>query len=162
MKILFVLLLLSFFSCTSSLNDKQFFIFNNVSFKLIEGESLIDVTSDINEHYISYFKNTNIRLPLFKNIISNSYTIYLGIPYNSSIKKIMKFQNLDDKFNLVASSSDSSFYTFKNYNNDSTYISEYSRLFDNNLIFILAISNSKTVSDSLFNLRELSNRFILK
>ena len=91
-KLLSILIIISFFACTSSKKDKEVFIFNNISFKLIEGESLVDIKPKIKENYLSYFKNTNLQIPLLKSIKNKDYKIYLGIPYNTSIEKLIKFQ----------------------------------------------------------------------
>jgi len=158
-KLLSILIIISFFACTSSKKDKEVFIFNNISFKLIEGESLVDIKPKIKENYLSYFKNTNLQIPLLKSIKNKDYAIYLGIPYNTSIEKLIKFQIFRQSVNPIVLQSDTISYFLKKQNNDTTYISEYSKVFDQNLIYILAITNSKIISDSLFNQTELSNRF---
>ncbi len=69
------------------------------------------------------------------------------------------FQIFQQSNNTLELHTDSLSYFYKTHNNDTTYISEYSKVFDKNLIYILAISNSKKIADSLFNRSELSNRF---
>jgi hypothetical protein len=158
-KLITVLFITSFLACTTVKEKSELPIFNNISFKLMEGESLMDLTPEIKDNYLSYFKNTNLQIPLFKSFKAEDYTIYIGIPYNTSIEKLIELQIVDQTANPIILESDNSSYFFKKQNTDTTYISEYSMLFDKNLIYILAITDSKTISDSLLNQIELSNRF---
>ena len=161
-KLFSILFVISLLSCTTNKEKKEVSIFNNISLKLIENENIVDLKHQIIENYQSYFTKNNIQIPLFKCIINKNYTIYLGIPYNTSIKKLMKFQILDQTVGQVELETDTLTYFFKKQNNSTIYISEYSKVFDKNLIYILAITKSKMISDSLFKQTELSNRLIQK
>lgn len=154
-----LLLLTSFQACTSSDQDKQILIFNSLSLKLIQGESLVDINPEIKEKYLSYFKNSTLQIPLFKCIKNKDYTLYLGIPYDTSIEKLVELQTIDQTSNPTVLQSDTVSYLFKKQKNDTTYLSEYSKVFDQNLIYVLAVTHSKTMSDSLFNQTDLANRF---
>jgi hypothetical protein len=149
-------------SCTSNENDKEVFLFNTLSFKLIQGENLVDINPEIKQNYHSYFKNTPLQIPLFKCIKTSEYTIYLGIPYNTSIEELLKLPPAGQTSDPTRLQSDSSSYFFKTQTKNTTHLSEYARVFDKNLIYIVAITNSKIISDSLFNHSELSNRFNYK
>lgn len=157
-----MLLAISLFACTSNKEKGEVFVFNNISFKLIEGERVVNTDYLIAENYQSYFKSSNIQNPLFRCIKNQDYTIYLSIPYNTSIDTLMKFQILGQTAGLTELQTDTITYFFKRQNNDTTYISEYSTVIDKNIIYLLTTTNSKKVSDSLFNQTDLSNRFIQK
>lgn len=160
-KIVAILFLMSFLACTSS-KENEIFICNKTSFKLNEGEKLVDLRPQITEDYQSHLTNRETQIPLYKCITSKDYRIYLGIPYNTSIEKLIKLQLLDQTIGHGELETDSLSYFLRNQNNDTTYISKFSKGFDKNLIYILAITNSKMISDSLFKQTALSNRFIQK
>ena len=157
--LLSLLILISFIACNSNKKDNEVFIFNDITFKLLEGEKLAAVKPKIKEDYLSYFKNTNSQIPLLKIIKNKNYTIYLGIPFKTSIEKLIKFQIFGQTSDSLTMQSDSLTYFFKKQKKDASYISEYLQVFDKNYIYILATTNSKTISDSLFNKTELSLRF---
>jgi hypothetical protein len=160
MKILFLLLVaVTFLSCTSENKDNEVIIFNNISFKLSEGERLVEIESGLKEDYHSYLEGKNFQIPLFKSITGRGYALYLGIPYNTSIKRLAKFQILDQENNQSVLNTDSVSFMFKKQNNDTVFFVEYLKKFDKNMIYILAKTNSKSISDSLFTQSELSNRF---
>jgi len=161
MKKLFSILFIIFFlACTPNKEKNEVFLFNDTSFKLTAGDSITDLKYQITENYQSYLTKSNIQIPLYKCILNKNYRIYIGIPYNTSIKKLIKIQIIDHPAGQVELKTDTLSYFFKHQNNDTTYISEFSKVFDKNLIYILAITNSKMISDSLFKHTELSNRFI--
>jgi hypothetical protein len=148
-------------ACTSS-EKNEIFISNKTSFKLNEGEKLVDIRPGITEDYQYHLNNSDIQIPLYKYIRNKDYRIYLGIPYNTSIEKLIKFQLSDQTVGHEELETDSLSYFFKKQDNDTTYISKFSKTFDENLIYILAITNSKIISDSLFKQKAFSNRFIQK
>ncbi|MBE9466764.1 MAG: hypothetical protein IMY72_00415 [Bacteroidetes bacterium] len=161
-KILSILFIISFLACSKSKEKKEVPIFNNISFKLFESEKIVDIKNQITNNYQSYFTNSNIQIPLFKCVKNKDYTIYLSIPYNTSIEELTKFQIFGKTLGQKELQTDTLSYFFKKQYIDTAYISEYSKIFDENLIYILAITNSKIISDSLFNNTELSTRLIQK
>jgi hypothetical protein len=84
--------------------------------------------------------------------------IFVGIPYNTSIKELSDY-NLIHTLNQTYFESDSANYFYKTYCDKKDQITIYIRNFSNNLVYVLTVSNSGKLSDSLFNLKELSNRF---
>jgi hypothetical protein len=152
----FILVLLG---CSSVINNNELFLFNNISFKINHDEKIVDVTPNLTVKYFNYVKNSHLQIPLLKVINGRDYTIFLGIPYNTSLKKLTQIQLLQNSTDSILFQSDSSSYYFKKQNNDSIFIAEYSRIFDKNIIYILAETRSKLIADSLFNQTQFSNRF---
>ena len=155
---LLLLLIVSVLSCTTEKRN-EIPLFNEVTFILLEGENIVDIKPAITERYFSHFINHSFQIPLFRYIENSNYEIFIGIPYGTSIKKLINSQLINQDSSLIDSKSDSVSYYFKKHEKKSSYITEYAVNFENNLIYILSVTNSKEVSDSLFNYFELSERF---
>lgn len=154
--ILFLFIVFTLLYCTST-DKSEVIFFNNITFELIDGEEIISIDSREKENYHSYFNNTSIQVPLFRCIKSDNYVIYLGIPINTSIKKFADFK-LEHTNNSLFFESDTNSYFYISHQNDHNYISEYSRVVDDNMIYVLTVSNSLELHDSLFNMQTLSKR----
>jgi hypothetical protein len=135
------------------------YLFNDTSFKLADGEKIIEIDSTKKESFRSFFDHKFVQIPLFRCIKSESYLIFLGIPYNTSLKKLAD-GGLKEEYIVKFFESDSVNYFYRRYEKaDSGNIIVYTKNFDNNLVFVLVTSRTKTLSDSLFNKIALSNRF---
>jgi hypothetical protein len=154
--ILFLFLILVISCTTKNKNDIK--LFNNISFEMRNGETLMDIHSSIKEMYTEYFNNQQIQIPLFKYIKHRNYIIFIGIPYETSIHKMTKIQlEKPDSSRLFFESNNKSF--FNKYKKNRFYITEYSILIENNsMIYISTMTNSKEISDSLFNKSEIVKR----
>jgi hypothetical protein len=161
-KFLLILFISSFLACSTSRETKEVFIFNNISFKILKNENIVDVNTLIIKEYQSFFANKKLQIPLFKCIKNKDYTMYIGIPYNTSINELINFQIMDKPVNQTEFETDSLTYFFRKKKNEGIYITEFSKVFNKNLIYILSKSNSEIVSDTLFNKTELSKRLIQK
>lgn len=84
--------------------------------------------------------------------------IFVGFPLNTTVKELSN-QKLTTKLNQTFFEGDSSNYFYKTYSNNKEHITIYTRNFSDNLVYLLTVTNSSVISDSLFNLKELSNRF---
>jgi len=150
-----------FLSCTPK-NRNEINLFNNISFEIYAGETLMDIRPSITEMYTEYFNNQYIQIPLFKYIKHRNYVIFIGLPYDTSIDKMIKIQSeKPDSFRLFFESNPTSFYN--KYQKNRYYITEYSTVLENNsIIYIATLADTKEVSDSLFNKSEISKRIKLK
>ncbi len=144
--------------CCTSNKDASVLLFNNISFKLNDGEKVVTVDTKKKEVYNAYFDKGNVQIPLFKCIKANNYTIFIGLPLNSSIKELSN-DSLALNLNQTYFQSDSTKYFYKTYRSSNEYHAVYAKNFDNNLVYVLATSPSALISDSLFNMQSLSNRF---
>ncbi len=156
----FILYLSVFLTCLSCTPKQKgsVFLFNDVSFNLIDGEEVATIDSKKKEMYYSHFDESDIQIPLFKCIQSDSYMLYIGIPFNTSIRELNN-HNLTQTLNQTFFEGDSISYFYKTYFGENKNIVVYTKNFDNNLVYVLTVSNSAELSDFLFNIKALSNRF---
>jgi len=144
--------------CCASKQDQSVFLFNDISFKLNEGEEVVDIDSKKKEIFNSYFDEKFVQIPLFRCIKSDGYLIFVGIPFNTSIKELADY-SFTHTSNQTFFKGDSTNYFYKTYSGEKKQITIYSRNFSNNLVYVLTVSDSATLSDSLFSMKALSNRF---
>lgn len=144
--------------CCTSKQDQSVLLFNNISFKLNDGEEVVKIDSKKKEIFNSYFDKKSIQIPLFRCIKSDSYLIFVGIPFNTSVKELTNY-SLTHTLNQTFFEGDSTNYFYKTYRNEKEQITIYTRNFSNNLVYVLTVSDSVKLSDSLFNIKALSNRF---
>lgn len=144
--------------CCTSKQDESVLLFNTISFKLNNGEEVVEIDTKKKEIFNSYFDKNDVQIPLFRCIKSDSYLIFVGIPYNTSIKELTDY-NLIYTLNQTYFEGDSANYFYKTYSNEKDQITIYTRNFSNNLVYVLTVTNSAALSDSLFNIKELSSRF---
>ena len=143
--------------CTSS-QEHSLLIFNEIEFDLGEGEEVVEIDLNKKEVFDSYFDEQSIQIPLFRCIQSDGYLIFIGIPFNTSIKELTN-DSMTNTLTEVLFEGDSTNYLYKTYSNEKEEITIHTQNFDNNLVYVLAVSDSPELSDSLFNLNALSNRF---
>jgi hypothetical protein len=155
--ILYLLISITLVCCTSK-QDQSVLLFNKISFKLIDGEEVVKIDYKKKEIFNSYFDKNSVQIPLFRCIKSDSYLIYVGIPFNTSVKELNDY-SLTQTLNQTFFEGDSTSYIYKTYSNEKEQITTYTRNFSNNLVYVLTVTNSAALSDSLFNIIELSNRF---
>ena len=134
-------------------------LLNNISFKLIDGEKVVEIDDRIEQKYNSHFDSNVIQIPLFRCVQNDSYIIYLGIPYNTSLKELANC-SVEQSPTKVIFEGDSTKEIYKSFVSEKDYVTSYARNFDNNLVYVLAVANSALLSDTLFSREELSNRFI--
>ena len=158
-KIFIVLFIISIISCSKE-NKNEIPLFNELSFKIYDGESIVAVNTEIKDKYSKCFNSSIIQIPLLKYIKGKNYEIYIGVPYNVSIEAMIENQFSMQDSVAVDFKSDSLFY-FKSYKKNEIYISEYAIKTNNeSLLYVSTMSDSKTLTDSLFNDKELSKRII--
>lgn len=155
--ILYLLISITLVCCTSK-QDESVLLFNKISFKLKKGEEVVKIDTKKKEIFNSCFDKNDIQIPLFRCIKSDRYLIFIGIPFNTSVKELTGYR-LTQALNQTFFECDSTSYFYKTYSNEKEQITTYARNFSNNLVYVLTVTNSKELSDSLFNTKELSNRF---
>lgn len=144
-------------SCTSK-EDTSVLLFNQIFFKLSDGEEVMKIDFKEKELFNSYFDKKSVQIPLFRCIKSDSYLIFIGIPFNTSVKELTDYSMIQT-LNQTFFEGDSTTYFYKTYSNEEELITTYTRNFSNNLVYVLTVTNSAVLSDSIFNIKELSNRF---
>lgn len=133
-------------------------LFNGIEFKLEGEEKISNKDSISNEFFKSIFDQSTIQAPLFKNIAATTYNLYLGIPINTSINKILKYKSTLSPSDEKIFTDSTTFFLIK-YKKDDDYILELAKNFDDNLIYVVAKTKSAKISDSLFQKEVILNRF---
>lgn len=155
--ILYLLISLTLVCCTSK-QDESVLLFNKISFKLNNAEEVVKIDTKKKEIFNSYFDENYVQIPLFRCIKSDRYLIFIGIPFNTSVKELTDY-SLTQSLNQTFFEGESTSYFYKTYSNEKEQITTYAKNFSNNLVYVLTVTNSKELSDFLFNTKELSNRF---
>lgn len=159
MKKLFLLVSipLFLFSCKGNSNN-ELHLFNNIMFKLHEDESRIQITGELQEAYFHYINEKPYQAPIFMIIENHNYLIYIGIPVATNLQEIADAGIIEGAQIITGPESDLSTYTYRRYSYDADFISEYAVNVNDNLFFLFAMTDSQEVSESMFNLKELSGR----
>ncbi len=166
MRMFFTLCLIASLIACSKEKEKsnEVLLFNNIVFALQKGEVVEPIDEPVKNKYFKYLGNQNIQIPLFRYIKHTNYEIFIGLPFNTSIKDIV-----DSQLNKTEAKDTSSLFQnspsafYKKNNKDDVYITAYASEIDKkSLIYITAITASKALSDSLFNQNELSKRIVIK
>jgi len=156
MKYLIILLALTLFGC--SVEEKRTIqFFNGISFEIRNSESLGEVNEHSNLSYASCIDSLGVQIPLFKVVNGNQYTIYLGIPVDTSLEDIIK--KSQSRFEISKTiETDSLTYCYFKVNNNKQHLCVLTRKTENSMVFLIAESPSKQVLDSLFNKQSFINR----
>lgn len=155
------LLLLSFaflVSCNPKNQEgKEIKLFNKFTFSLENSEISKQINDDIHHKYDSLITRKGFQIPLYKYVEASNYKIYIGIPYNTSLKKI-KDQEIFPGTLRTSQRDKSGEYTYKTYTAYGSFLAEYAENLEGNLVYVLAISSSKNTADSVFSLKAFSNK----
>jgi hypothetical protein len=154
---IFFTLFIFFISCRTQEGKNEIDVFNNIKFVLKNSEIQKQVNPEVANLFQQY--SSPLSIPLFRHISSNHYDIFLGIPYNTSFKKLLS-ANYKDQNRIVEARTDSATYFYKKFQTDTNFVSIYVIEEKNNLIFLLSTTHSQPLADSLFNYTELKNRII--
>ena len=157
----FSLFLFSFLliSCTSQ-EKTDMNLFNDIFFKLNEKEKSVNIDDSKKIIYQKFVDKNSPQIPLFKCVSADNYTIFLGIPVNSSTEQFSKYDLLYNKSKIKNDSIVKSHFKIKNKSKD-YFSTSFVKEFDKNKIYVLAISNSESITDSLFNKKKMNNRFTI-
>lgn len=158
MKINISFLIILFITSCSSKNRNNIVLFNNIAFELHGSEKSLLIDSLSQHDFQSNFNNSNIQVPLFKFIKANNYSIFLGLPINISLKKLMQFKATESPSDAIIET-DSISYFFIKYKNEEEHKIELIKSYDNNIIYVVASTTSEMISDSLFNKKIIFDRF---
>ncbi|MBI1221099.1 MAG: hypothetical protein GC180_00720 [Bacteroidetes bacterium] len=158
MRVKLIVLTLLFISACGRNKKEGLEIFNGLKFKLYENENTGPRLSGDIELYESILKEDPLHIPLYKYVKSKDYILYLGIPFNASIRELIDSNEMRKPHDALTS--DSSTYFFNSYHKEKNQVVEYCRVFDKNMVYVLAVSNAEMTSDSTFTEERLSRRFI--
>ncbi|PWH82257.1 hypothetical protein [Brumimicrobium oceani] len=155
---IFLFLLFLTFACGDTQKDKnEIDLFNGNAFTLNSGEKEAQITVGLKKAYLQLIENKATQIPLFKSVKGAGYTIFIGLPVNTSADQLFTAPLFNDSLLLNSKTEDSKF-EFKQYAKENQYVSEFATDIQGNLIYFLALTDSKDLSDSLLNYNELSKR----
>ncbi len=157
-KSLLFLFFLLIVSC-NSVNDNRILLFNDVYFELFVGDKQRVLEERVKNNYLDLISNKEVQIPLFKHIKNKNYSLFIGLPYNTTLSKINQ-QNLFEESIILFSKKDERFFSFKSYKNKSDYVVEYVQKVDENLLYILLVSDYSESINHLSYFEELSKRII--
>ena len=162
-KNLFILLLATGFFCSCGNKDKSsLYLFNNVSFTLLQNEKVSNITSIEKDNFFSYFNEQAPGIPLYRCIKGDSYTAYIALPYNTTIQALHNADVVLCNQDALSQISDYTTHYYRAYKCMGIYIYEYAVLIDNNIVYVLATTSLESTADSLFSFEAMKNRFTLK
>lgn len=159
--ILITLLAFSLIRCNNAQKD-EIPVFNNINFHLEDGESTVNITQTTIDLYDSVFNGQFSEIPLYKKIQHQQYSLYLGLPFNTNLKKLkhQKYE-IPDSLVLSKTANDSSFII--EYKIDKTFAIEYAtQINKKSIMFLSALTTKKEIADSLLNMKKITERFIIK
>ena len=158
---LLLFIIIGAFSCGSQ-DDSRLLLFNNTSFTLLQNEKVLNITAIEKDNFFSYFDEQAPRIPLYKCIKnSNIYTIYIALPYNTSIQDLSNTNLISCHQDTLAHVRDVA-YNYRKYKCLNEYVSEYTILLDDNMVCLLTSTSSALIADSLFSFEAMKNRLVLK
>lgn len=152
--------ILTLFSC-KNVAKNELPLFNGIAFKITDNESVEKVSKSVLENYNKNFNYSPFQIPLSKYIVHNNYSIYIGIPFNTSFNNLRSFHIKNNENNLGSFKSDSTSF-YRSFKSDSLFYTEYcANINSNSLIYISTVTKYKEVADSLFNEAKLIERIIV-
>lgn len=157
----FVIVTLLVYSCTNSNNNNAIYLFNNLRIRTLEKESIRQINSKEEATYNTYFNNRDlIQIPIFKYVEGENYKLFIGLPYQFNIDKIVASDSSFKSDSLLfCISNKASYYT--SFIKDSFCLTEKIEKLDNDSyigFFVLALKNSNLDSCKVDKI--LMNRII--
>jgi hypothetical protein len=143
------LLFLIIFGCSNS-QENEIRLFDNLIFNYNSSETPTSPSQEEQERYKRLFNSGTVQIPLFKHIQGKNYEVFVGLPYQTSLKKLANSRILETPSNKQNFNEDSLYY-FNKYEKNGSYIAEYATKRKNDHIFFVSIiSTSEEINDSLY------------
>jgi hypothetical protein len=155
-KILLGLQVFILVSCGSN-SQRELFLLPGLSFQLNEGERLLSINPDLNADYLASQDNASLQIPLSKCLKGENYRLFIGIPYSTSLERITAiFQERESLLGLQEDTNS----IYATYRVKEEYVVSYAARYNTNLIYVLAVTDKKSTSDSLFSKAKLIDRLL--
>jgi len=155
-----VLLFLVVLTACSSTSKDSVELFNGLSFKLNADESLRNINPSIHKTYFSLFDSETFSVPLFKWVRGSDYSIFIGILYNDSIESFIHSEIIGQP--AIELMTDSVTYGFMKSITNDVYVAKYISKQGGNNLFIVAMTPSSFIADSLFTYEKIKTRLQTK
>ncbi len=155
------LLAFTFLQCNNQ-GKNEVSVFNNINFHLKPNESVENITQSTVALYDSLFNGQFSEIPLYKKIRHQQYSLFLGLPFNTNLKKL-KSQKYERPDSVIISKAANDSCFIINYRIDKTFATEYAIQIDqNSLMFLSGLTTKQAIADSLLTLENLTERFVIK
>ncbi len=158
------LLLLSFILLSCNTKDySKLPLFNNIYFQLEEGDTNLAIDFQIKNDYFSIFSTSNNKQnipPLFRYIDNGNYSIYIGVPFNTSLEDFLSSEFSSNSMILSEQVVTSKNSIYRVYEIENTYYVEYVVELNDSLFYIITTTDSKEILDTKFSLDKIGNRLI--
>ena len=161
-KTLPLLLCILFITACSNNNKNEIPLFNNIAIKKVTGEQEKTINELISNSHKENLNYKNIQVPLYRYLTNKNYKVFIGLPYNTTIKKMISTEIQNKTDNTVYFEKDSISFIKQKKQGDNYITTFVTKIEDNSIIYFCGVSKSKKTSDSLFNKVELSKRIINK
>lgn len=148
-------------SCSTSngnIPSDSFPLFNGFGFRLHRGEAISLLDSAVVNEYAKRWKGQPMQVPLYKHINHERYELFLGLPFNTSIRQAWLTKSVLNQTKIQVLESDSSTFVYSVQHQDSASTYELFIEKEGNLFYILALGNNKETLDSTFSYKSLSSR----
>lgn len=152
-----VVLLVALSSCATEQNQ-AIELFNGVTFDVKGSEKIRSTHPDDLILLNTHIGSSKLNIPLTRSIISQDYTMLLGLPVGTTIKEISG-RDQPSQISGVISSSDSLSFDFLQYDNGQHLVTRYVKNMNSSLFYLIVFSNRKNADDSNFAISSLDARF---
>ena len=157
------LLFFLLFSCSPNDDSRNILFYDGYSFPLNDSEVLTELDSQTVAEYGELLKFENDQVPLYRCIQGTDYKIFIGIPMESSVKRLANGQLKTHSDSLLHSKEEEAYYSRRYLTKKSVHAFEMATITNKeNLFFFLMSTNSSQLADSLHNYDYFAGRIVKK
>lgn len=148
------------FQCSPSHNN-EIPVYNDITFKLYQSESVEEITPTTVELYDTLFNGANSEIPLFRSIKHQKYNLFIGLPFNTSYEKLRNEKITRHSTSYISKTvTDSCFFIEYSINNKTIATEHLINSGNNNsLVFIATLRRAESNNrDSIFSFNGFNQR----
>ncbi|MEO0472354.1 MAG: hypothetical protein AAF206_22210, partial [Bacteroidota bacterium] len=112
-------------SCQQETPSNQIALFSDRCFRLNLNEDVPDIDQAIADRYAAYFNNGQSPVPLFRYVRADSCDIFLGLPYGSTLDKLMTGKLINQDRDLFGIETDSAIFFIKRHEFEHESVREF-------------------------------------
>lgn len=133
-----------FYSCSSDASDGKVLLFDEIYMQVEANETIAELNKQNTDLYFSYIDNPDLQAPLFKYIKSEKYDLFIGLPVGTTFAEIKQSFKKDGILTGKLENSPTPF-VYVNYSDNGKNITKYLVDLDNNLVFLILVSDTETI-----------------
>jgi len=154
-----IFLITSILLLVSCKKENNVAIPNDITLQIIKGERLFLSSDEIlKNQYFSFIKENTI--PLYKCLVSKKYTIFTGIPYNTTTGQICQDHLLKNDFDTQKKQNENNYCYKISKDQKGNYIVEYA-IKNKGQLYILASTKDTLVLNSKLSKEAFDKRLII-